>query len=462
MAVYLPPSAPILPLGQSFCDYFFSGAVQGYNGETESLNCFCRFVLFILINLRLHKICSRLREPPLCRRPVNISVPSQICRQSKLSHPAVAATMAIGKNKRISKGKKGGKKKVGDPFLKKEWYDLKAPQFFAVRNIGKTLVSKSQGTSKFVCALCLYHAELAIDGLKGRVFETNLADLTNDEDHGYRKIRLCAEDIQGRNILTDFCGKLQRKHHVVCRIVLIHLPGADVTRHHLCGLIRKWHSLIETHVDVKTADGYTLRVFSIAFSQRKENQTKSTCYIRSSKARLIRKKMADVIHHHATSKPLLTILHELGVKVIERAIESNTRTIFPLSNVYVRKIKVLKKPKFDITKLMELHGDVGGDSQAPIIEESADAKNLLSAEVAAAERFMARSPNLKLHCGSYRHTSNITQIDIMNPPISPLKTIHESEARSICSFHLFLPARPPKTGPLPARESIPPQYHVHI
>jgi hypothetical protein len=31
--------------------------------------------------------------------------------------------------------------------------------------------------------------------------------------------------------------------------------------------------------------------------------------------------------------------------------------IYPLQNVAIRKVKVLKAPKFDLTKLMEVHGD---------------------------------------------------------------------------------------------------------
>jgi|UniRef100_A0A8C0WEE4 small subunit ribosomal protein S3Ae len=100
--------------------------------------------------------------------------------------------MAVGKIKYLTKGgKKGAKRKVVDPFSKKDWYDVKAPATFNIRSIGKTLITRTQGT------------KIASAGLKGRVCEVSLADLQND-DIAFRKFKLIAEaKIQGKHCLTS-------------------------------------------------------------------------------------------------------------------------------------------------------------------------------------------------------------------------------------------------------------------
>lgn len=54
-------------------------------------------------------------------------------------------------------------------------------------------------------SLCCITTEIASEGLKGRVFEVALADLQNDEI-AFRKFKLMSEEVQGRNVLTNFHG----------------------------------------------------------------------------------------------------------------------------------------------------------------------------------------------------------------------------------------------------------------
>lgn len=253
--------------------------------------------------------------------------------------------MAIGKNKRLAKGKKGSRKKAVDPFLKKEWYKLIAPSIFAVKDCGKTLITKTQGT------------KISSDYLKGRVIEISLADLQRSEALAYRKIRLCIEDVQGYNCLLNF-------------------HGMDMTRDKLCSLIRKKQTIIEANVDCRTTDGYTVRLFCIAFTRPQENQIKATCYAKSAQCRAIRAKMTSIMTELGTKGDLKSLVKELISAPIGEQIAKQCGSIFPVKDCYIRKVKVLKKPKFDVTELMEWHN---ADEVAVAAEGAGDAGEAVEA-----------------------------------------------------------------------------------
>jgi len=235
--------------------------------------------------------------------------------------------MAVGKNKKLGK-KKGGSRKIVDPFLTKDWFDVKAPNCFPIRQIGKTVATKSRGN------------KLARDTLMGRVFEVSLGDLKpNGEDEAFRKFKLRVEDVQGSQCLTNFYGM-------------------DLTKDKLCSLVKKWHSLIEAHVDIKTTDGYTLRLFSIGFTKRRPNQNRKTSYAQSAQIRAIRRKMIEIMQREASAVDLSELVAKLIPDIIGSEIEKATQGIYPLQNCFIRKVKMMKSPKTDVGKLLELHGGV--------------------------------------------------------------------------------------------------------
>merc|ERR1711879_307226 len=192
-----------------------------------------------------------------------------------------------------------------------------------VRQVGKTLVNRTAGT------------KIASEGLKGRVFEVSLADLQNENDaeRSFRKFKLIVEDVQAKNCLTSFYGM-------------------NLTTDKLRSMVKKWQTLIEGNVDVKTTDGYMLRLFCIGFTRKQDQSTKKTCYAQSAQAKNIRKKMTDIITKEVVNK--------LIPDSIARDIEKACQGIYPLHDVHIRKVKVMKRPRFDLTKLMDMHHETSG------------------------------------------------------------------------------------------------------
>merc|ERR1712186_161583 len=110
--------------------------------------------------------------------------------------------------------------------------------------------------------------------------------------------------------------------------------------------------------------GYLVRMFVIAFTQKRQDQVKTNCYAQTAQIRKIRKKMTDIMTNEAGKVQLRDLVRKLIPESIGREIEKHTQGIFPLKDVLIRKVKILKKPKFDITKLMEMHQDSGHDEGA--------------------------------------------------------------------------------------------------
>uniref|UniRef100_A0A1I8HZ41 40S ribosomal protein S3a n=1 Tax=Macrostomum lignano TaxID=282301 RepID=A0A1I8HZ41_9PLAT len=143
----------------------------------------------------------------------------------------------------------------------------------------------------------------------------SLGDLkTNDNDSAFRKFKLQVELVQGKHCLTNFYGM-------------------NLTKDKLCTLLKKWQSTIEAHVDVKTADGYLLRFF----------------------VSRIRRKMLEIVNREC-SVELKDVVNRLIPDSIGRKIEKAAGSIFPMHDVHVRKVKVLRKPKAELGKIIELHG----------------------------------------------------------------------------------------------------------
>lgn len=243
--------------------------------------------------------------------------------------------MTFGKNSRVFKKKKGSRKVV-DPWTKKEWFKVLAPNMFPHRDVGVTMATKTTGN------------KLVKDALMGRIFDVSLGELKpQSQEDAYRKFQLKVEEVDGGRVLTNF-------------------HGMDLTTDKLRFLVRRWHSIVEETVDIKTTDGYVLRIFAIGFTEEMKNQVKKTSYAQSSQKRALRKKMVEIITREATAVDMPELVKKLIPEVIGRQIEKASKAIYPLKNVFIRKVKTIRAPKTSLDTLMDLHTGAERDTGAKV------------------------------------------------------------------------------------------------
>ena len=167
------------------------------------------------------------------------------------------------------------------------------------------------------------------------------ADLApNQDSFHWRKIKLVVDQTEGRQAITSFYG-------------------VDTTKDEICSLIKKRKTLIESVTDVKTSDGYVLRVFVICFTKESPNQKRKTNYALSSQQKIIRKRITDIISKEVTKSNVTQILNMFTSEVVEKKITKDVSPIYPVKNVKIRKIKVIQRPHIDYNKLNEMHDPNG-------------------------------------------------------------------------------------------------------
>merc|ERR1711860_151711 len=80
--------------------------------------------------------------------------------------------------------------------------------------------------------------------------------------------------------------------------------------------------------------------------------------------------MVEIISREVTTKDLKDVVTKLLPDSMGADIDKACQSIYPLHDCFIRKVKVLKKPKFDVHKLMEMHE--GSTSVATTTTTTAD------------------------------------------------------------------------------------------
>lgn len=249
----------------------------------------------------------------------------------------------MGKAKQ-AKGK-GSKKIKQDTFLKKEWRHVFVPGFFGKRDIGYTVSHK--------CA----RGKTPADYLCNRVWELSHGDLVEEQSHAYRLFSWKSVDVEKNDVLTVF-------------------SGMRLTTDKLCSLLRKYRTLIDAQVDVRTPDGYILRAFCMAFT-KKINQKKA-CYAQQSKRRAIREVMIASMKEEIEKHTINDLCKNVIQEVIEKDVVEKCRSIKQIDNCYVTKIKVIKAPQLSLDELKKVHQGRGSNKTQevarPAEEKTAEAE----------------------------------------------------------------------------------------
>ena len=181
-----------------------------------------------------------------------------------------------------------------DKWKNKTWYNIETPEFIGRTVIGTTTTDDSEK-------------------LVGRTIETTVGDITNDFSKQNIKLRLAIDNVTGDTASTAFIGH-------------------EITTDYLRSIVKRQTSRIDNNLEVTTKDGRKLRIKPIAFTVKRA---------RSSQIRAIREIMGKIVLERAAELDFEHIVEEIVTGKLAANIYRNTKTIYPIRRVEIRKTEVL-------------------------------------------------------------------------------------------------------------------------
>jgi len=188
-------------------------------------------------------------------------------------------------------------RKMKDKWKAKEWYTIMAPDMFKGVEIAQTMADDPEH-------------------LMGRNTEVSLQDLTSDYSKTHIKLRFKVHSVEGSQAFTKFIGH-------------------DITSDYMRRQTRRKRSKIDAIVDVRTRDGYRMRIKPSAFTDRR---------IQSSQQRALRMNMTLLFQEAASKKTMSGLVSDMLSGTLPTAVFKSSLKIYPIKRVEVRKSTILSEP----------------------------------------------------------------------------------------------------------------------
>jgi len=97
--------------------------------------------------------------------------------------------------------------------------------------------------------------------------------------------------------------------------------------------------------------------------------------------------MMEIMRREASVCSLHELVNKLIPEVIAKQIKKSCIGIYPIDNVFIQKVKLLKAAKFDSNKFAEIHSGAAAEDTGKAVEAPAEAEATEKpAEEAAAEK----------------------------------------------------------------------------